>query len=344
MRCGHCVLDTTSVMIGDLTECPNCGVPFISFSEGMRVEEYPVGTGLVIENIYADISFWAERRMGFHVTVEGHEEPKEALTGSVRDDGLLTLVGILPALRMSSTGDGVVQIGSRIMFNGVTLDPSKKLKITIRIPWGTTVNLSSGTFGSALFEHNGGELTFSNAGHMPVVMGSLDSLEAVVDGVSKLDVRDVHNLNLEVRGTGDVKIASVAGGAARVVCSSVGKVVIDFIACDSDITVSGTGDVAVGSLSGKLLNADLRSVGCLRITTANLDVADFKVKGVGDVKIKGGYINALTVKTSSVGDFKFDGHAVLGDFNSSGIGDIRVKSCQTVIKKRSSSIGRIKIG
>jgi hypothetical protein len=342
MRCGHCLLDTTSIMIGDLSDCPNCKTPYITVGEGARVEEYPDATSLTIKNIFADISFWAERRMGFHVTVEGHDEPKEALMGSVRDDGLLTLVGILPELRMSRVGDGMVQIGSRIIFNGVTLDPSKKLKITIRIPWETTVNLSSGTFGSALFEHDGGDLTFNNSGLMDVVMGSWDRLVATIDGVNSLDVGDVHQLDLGVRGTGDAKIRS-ATVSMRITCSSVGEAVIDSVAGESDIVVSGTGDVIIGSISGNL-GAEVKSVGSLRIGKTHVDTAVFTVKGVGDVKIKGGNINALTVKTSSVGGVKFDGHAATGDFSNSGIGDIKVKSCQTVINRRSSSIGRIKIG
>lgn len=152
---------------------------------------------------------------------------------------------------------------------------------------------------------------------------------------------------------------TVGRGAALHLGSSSGDVTIGDINGPLWTTVSGSGNVTVGKVT--TLSADLSGSGDLKVDdvsgpidatasgSGNLTIGNahkrtaVETSGSGDIVIGGEHLPYLSVDASSSGDITFAGDVDEADLTSSGSGDIRIRSVDSVRKDTTGS-GEISIG
>jgi len=90
----------------------------------------------------------------------------------------------------------------------------------------------------------------------------------------------------EVAGSGDLKLAQVAGGKVKLDVAGSGEVQAAGNADSINISIAGSGDINAGSLAAKTANISIAGSG--NITANASDTASVSIMGSGDVEITGG--------------------------------------------------------
>lgn len=121
--------------------------------------------------------------------------------------------------------------------------------------------------------------------------------------------------------SGIVRIGNT-DGIVRVNHSGIGDVSIGRVRSAS-VDISGTGSVTINEIDG-LMSADL--------------------SGVGSVRVLGGEISVLNVRTSGVGDFSFDGTVHDATVDLIGVGDVSIGRVAGNRNIRKSGVGTVRIG
>ena len=139
-------------------------------------------------------------------------------------------------------------------------------------------------------------------------------------GSAKLTIEPtVLQLDLESRGVGDIRLQQVAGG--QLSSWGVGDLIIQEL--DSCvITSGGVGDLTIDLITGRL---------------------DVKHTGVGDIRLKRGYLEDLQLKKSGVGDFRASEVEVMScDLDVRGVGDVHLGKVHEVRRQHTGGIASIK--
>jgi hypothetical protein len=90
----------------------------------------------------------------------------------------------------------------------------------------------------------------------------------------------------DVAGSGDLKLASVAGGAIKLAIAGSGGVDAAGKADSVNISIAGSGDVRAGGLASR--TADVSIAGSGNVAANASESADVSIMGSGDVEISGG--------------------------------------------------------
>ena len=90
----------------------------------------------------------------------------------------------------------------------------------------------------------------------------------------------------DVAGSGDLRLASVAGGNVKLAIAGSGDVTAAGKANRVDLSIAGSGDINAGGLASQ--TADVSIAGSGNITANASGTADVSIMGSGDVEITGG--------------------------------------------------------
>ena len=90
----------------------------------------------------------------------------------------------------------------------------------------------------------------------------------------------------EVAGSGDLKLASVAGGKVKLSIAGSGGVDAAGKAESVDLSIAGSGDIRAGGLASR--SADVSIAGSGNVAAHASETADVSIMGSGDVEISGG--------------------------------------------------------
>ena len=90
----------------------------------------------------------------------------------------------------------------------------------------------------------------------------------------------------EVAGSGDLKLASVAGGAIKLAIAGSGGIDAVGKAESVDYSIAGSGDIRAGGLTAK--TADVSIAGSGNVAANARDSADVSIMGSGNVEVGGG--------------------------------------------------------
>ena len=90
----------------------------------------------------------------------------------------------------------------------------------------------------------------------------------------------------DVAGSGDLKLASVAGGKVKLSIAGSGGVDATGKADSVDISIAGSGDVRAGGLAARA--AEVSIAGSGNVAANATESADVSIMGSGDVEIRGG--------------------------------------------------------
>jgi hypothetical protein len=90
----------------------------------------------------------------------------------------------------------------------------------------------------------------------------------------------------DVAGSGDLKLASVAGGKVKLSIAGSGGVDAAGKADSVDLSIAGSGDIRAGALASRI--ADVSIAGSGNVATNASESADVSIMGSGDVQVTGG--------------------------------------------------------
>lgn len=90
----------------------------------------------------------------------------------------------------------------------------------------------------------------------------------------------------EVAGSGDLKLASVAGGAIKLAIAGSGGIDAAGKADSVDYSIAGSGDIRAGGLASR--TADVSIAGSGNVAANVSDTADVSIMGSGNVEVGGG--------------------------------------------------------
>lgn len=90
----------------------------------------------------------------------------------------------------------------------------------------------------------------------------------------------------DVAGSGDLRLASVAGGKIKLAIAGSGDVSAAGKADSVDLSIAGSGDINAGALASQ--TADVSIAGSGNITANASGTADVSIMGSGDVEVTGG--------------------------------------------------------
>jgi hypothetical protein len=90
----------------------------------------------------------------------------------------------------------------------------------------------------------------------------------------------------DVAGSGDLKLASVAGGKVKLSIAGSGGIDAAGNADSVDLSIAGSGDIRAGGLASR--TADVSIAGSGNVATHATEAADVSIMGSGDVDVTGG--------------------------------------------------------
>lgn len=90
----------------------------------------------------------------------------------------------------------------------------------------------------------------------------------------------------DVAGSGDLKLASVAGGAIKLAIAGSGGVEAAGKADSVDVSIAGSGDIRAGSLASRTADVSIAGSGNVAINAS--ETADVSIMGSGEVDVSGG--------------------------------------------------------
>jgi hypothetical protein len=90
----------------------------------------------------------------------------------------------------------------------------------------------------------------------------------------------------DVAGSGDLRVASVAGGKVKFSIAGSGDVQAAGKADSVDLSIAGSGNINTGGLATRI--ADVSIAGSGNVTANATEAADVSIMGSGDVEVKGG--------------------------------------------------------
>ncbi|HKX91251.1 MAG TPA: head GIN domain-containing protein [Sphingomicrobium sp.] len=170
---------------------------------------------------------------------------------------------------VSSTGQPGVSAkgGSNLLDETEVVVEGGTLKIQPRKHRGLRFNWNDG---KAVFTVNGAAL------HAAAIAGSggisVDKVSGDFEG--------------DVAGSGDLKIASVAGGKVKLSIAGSGGVDAAGKADSVDLSIAGSGDIRAGSLASRTADISIAGSGNVRANAS--ESADVSIMGSGDVEVTGG--------------------------------------------------------
>jgi hypothetical protein len=277
---------------------------------------------LDLNTVFADIAVSFNNRGVVEFAIAGDEEMKQALIFSLRD-GVLTVTGKLPGVEKYGENLRVSTNNGAVKVNGVILDPSRKLKIDICIPWVSEFNVGNYTFGSMTFMTDGNGLTLNNASFINIVTGSFVDFTGVVSGMGGLIIANVTGtLVAEIRDMGGITVRNATG--------------------KNTVTVSGMGEFNSLALSGTLVA--VTSGSAITSKLVDLTSADIQILGMGNVEFEKGTIGNLKVITTDIGAFRFEGNSTEVSIQCNGLGGATMKDISRKLTAEICDMGGITVG
>lgn len=104
----------------------------------------------------------------------------------------------------------------------------------------------------------------------------------------------------EVAGSGDLRVAQIAGGKVKFDVAGSGEVEAAGKADSVGISIAGSGDINAGGLASRTANVSIAGSGNVRANAS--DTASVSIMGSGDVEISGGA--KCTVSKAGSGDVR----------------------------------------
>lgn len=312
--------------------------------------------------LYADFRVAFNKQDVATIKISGDERMVNAVVFNLTD-GLLSVDGRLPEVEINPRNFSISISNETIKINGTKLDKKMKLLVEMILPQSFELDIQKYALGTMTFTTDAGDVVLNNSGYMTIEAMSFNSLNTEISGMGDLVVDDIADglkanisssgdltaqkvngaVNITITGSGDVEVIKISGSLTAKL-SDMGGLEADKVSVTSaDVSISGSGGIEISELTGSL-TANLSDMGDLIVGYLSATAGVFTVTGTGDVEISDGKIQDLTVKTTDMGGFVFEGHAITGSFTCSGSGDIEVDSCDNVTKQKSTGMGDIEIG
>ena len=151
----------------------------------------------------------------------------------------------------------------------------------------TDVIVEDGTLKIMPKKHKGIRWSWSNKGKAVFTVNAAALHGAAIAGSGGISVDKVAgDFDGDVAGSGDLRLASVAGGKIKLAIAGSGDVSAAGKADTVSLSIAGSGDINAGSLASQ--TADVSIAGSGNITANASGTAAVSIMGSGDVEVTGG--------------------------------------------------------
>lgn len=165
----------------------------------------------------------------------------------------------------------------------------------------TDVVVENGTLKIMPKKRKGMRWNWSNNGKVVFTVSTAALRGAVMAGSGGINIDQVAgDFEGEVAGSGDLRLASVAGGKVKLAIAGSGEVRAAGKADSVDIAIAGSGDVDARGLATRA--ADVSIAGSGNVVANASDTAAVSIMGSGDVEVTGGA--KCTVSKAGSGDVR----------------------------------------
>lgn len=309
-----------------------------------------------VENAAAVVTVITEDRADVDVTVSAGAR---LAAPSVRVEGDHVLIdgGLRNRLNGCTTVLGVRQVRVRGVGNVREADLPR---VTIRTPRTLDVELGGAVFAD-IGASGGGEVTLNGCGDtaLGASSGALDvtlngsgdvnaqrvggALEATLNGSGSLRVASAgEGATLALRGSGDLIVGDV-GGPLHAAVQGSGSLRTGSSAGDARLALQGSGDVEMGAVTGSL-EAEVQGSGDVDVASVRGDSATLQLASSGDLTVRGGAVQRLSVRSTGSGDVRFGGSAAVTRANLTGSGDITVANSGQIDQMSDTGSGDVRLG
>jgi len=265
-------------------------------------------------------------------------------------------------LKISGGEPATIDVGGARCWLSGLLYEKPTLTLTIKVPDGTSLDISDGGVAHYTIGAVGGSLAmaFSGAGGVKAVnakdlslslsgagdaqIGSVEGrLRARISGAGDLSVEHLHAsaTELDLSGRGSVKAADGDAGTLAAKVSGAGNLALPSTAA-ARLSASGPGDIVIASVKG-VFDAKLSGAGSLGVGAIDASAANIQTSGHSAVKLGGGSIGAFSL--SSAGASDIDVQATVTDANISmvGAGEVRIAKLTGHVSQSITGAGRVEI-
>ncbi len=155
-----------------------------------------------------------------------------------------------------------------------------------------------------------------------IAVGDLESPVKLQLAAVSGTVGNVTRANIEMAGTGKLRVMRVSGPLTAEVAGS-GSLITGPVG-PADVEIAGSGSAAFGAVSGGI-KATIAGSGDVSAASIN-GAAHVEIAGSGSVKIASGTANPLSLEIMGSGDFDFGGEAVNPHVEVLGSGKVHIRS------------------
>ena len=316
-------------------------------------------TAVRVDHAAAVVTVIPENRADISVSISPGDRvptPTARLTseGVVIDGGLRNRIRGCTTLNLGGAR-------SHVRISGIGNVRREELpRITIRTPRALDLSVGGGVF-TSVGASAGGAVAFNGCGDstMSFASGALDvalngsgdvdvgrvggALAAALNGSGSLSVeRAGANAALRLNGSGDLRVGAVEGQVDARLAGS-GSLQVASAGGDALLALHGSGDVEAGAIAGSL-DAELRGSGSVSVTSVEGASASLDLSSSGDLVVRGGRVERLSVSNSGSGGVRFAGEAASTRAVLSGSGDISVAHAGRVEQLVDRGSGSINLG
>jgi hypothetical protein len=151
----------------------------------------------------------------------------------------------------------------------------------------TDVVVEDGTLKIMPKKHKGFRWSWSNHGKAVFTVNAAALRGAAIAGSGGISVDKIAgDFDGDVAGSGDLRLASVAGGKIKLAIAGSGDVSAAGKADSVNLSIAGSGDINAGGLASR--TADVSIAGSGNIAANASEAADVSIMGSGDVEVTGG--------------------------------------------------------
>lgn len=312
-----------------------------------------------IDHAAAVVTVIPEERADINVSISpGDRVPTP--TARLTSDGVVIDGGLRDRIR----GCAAFDLGGargRVRIAGIGNVRREELpRITIRTPRALDLAIGGAVF-TSVGASAGGAVAFNGCGDatMSFASGALDvalngsgdvdvgrvagALAATLNGSGSLSIeRAGANAALRLNGSGDLRVGAVAGQLDARLAGS-GSLQAASAGGDSRLALHGSGDVEAGAIAGSL-DAELRGSGSVSVASVEGASASLDLFSSGDLVVRSGRVEQLSVSNSGSGEVSFGGAAASTRAMLSGSGDISVAHAGRIEQLVDRGSGSVSLG
>ncbi|WP_017931564.1 GIN domain-containing protein [Robiginitomaculum antarcticum] len=184
-----------------------------------------------------------------------------------------------------------------------------------------------------------GDLRVELSGSGDIMAGNVHDADLNLRGSGDVSIKNARDLRADLSGSGDIVTGNVAN--ADISLRGSGDIELEDVTGKLNLSLRGSGDVSVGNVSGGA-EASMRGSGDIEIDSIS-GPTRLESSGSGDIEVDDGDTDMLYISSSGSSTIEYGGTAKDADLRATGAADIYVHHVTGSVDQRESGSADIDI-